>query len=81
MFDTHSVKFIFNGFNIAEFVQELVSNNESLLFVHHCAEFIKSNGHTAFLEVHFLRSSEPEHIFTPFCNHFSIDKVFDTNVF
>ncbi len=43
-------------------------------------ELIKSNRHTALLEVNFFRCSHPEHILSPFSNSLGIDKVFHTNV-
>ena len=73
----HFVQFISDGLGVAILIQEAVRNNECLFLLHHIAHFVQRHRQAAFLNVHLLRGTEPQHIFPSFCNGFDVHQVLD----
>ena len=78
---THFVEFVGYRFGVTVIVKEAVGDDERFLLAHYVLELVKSHREASFLDVNFLRCSEPQHIFSPFRYCLDIDKVFDADVF
>ena len=80
MLNSQFVQLVGNRLCIPVVIKEAVGNDKGLFLAHDRFQLVQGNRQTAFLDIYLLRGPEPEHIFSPLCNGFDIDKVLNTDI-
>ncbi len=75
--DAHVFKNLQSVVEQAVLIEELVGDEEGALLV---AEVAQTFSQAAVFEVDFRRDTEPQHVFSPLCNGFDVQKMFRRDV-
>ena len=78
--DAHGLQLVDDGLADAQLKQGSVGDDEGLLAVILVTQLLQRDRGAALLEVQLLGKSQPQHIFSPFCNSLDVQQLVDVGL-